>query len=91
MTDNRTGPQRKKHRRQRLFMEHGGQCYWCSKNLSVEECTLDHLMPRSRGGTDALKNLVIACAPCNWGRGSMAATPKTGFYTNDEWFPGVSG
>ena len=29
----------------------------------------DHLLPRSRGGTNTKDNLVVACAPCNCGRG----------------------
>ena len=29
----------------------------------------DHLLPRSRGGTNTQDNLVVACAPCNCGRG----------------------
>jgi hypothetical protein len=27
---------------------------------------VDHVMPRSRGGSDDLANLVAACAPCNF-------------------------
>jgi len=30
----------------------------------------DHLIPHSRGGSTDLSNLVITCAPCNYGRGS---------------------
>lgn len=29
----------------------------------------DHLLPRARGGTNALNNLILTCAPCNFGRG----------------------
>ena len=28
----------------------------------------DHLLPHSRGGNNDLNNLVITCAPCNFGR-----------------------
>jgi hypothetical protein len=30
----------------------------------------DHIRPHSRGGDNDLKNVVITCAPCNYGRGS---------------------
>jgi 5-methylcytosine-specific restriction endonuclease McrA len=30
----------------------------------------DHLLPHARGGTNDLDNIVITCAPCNFGRGS---------------------
>lgn len=29
----------------------------------------DHLLPHSRGGDNSLENIVITCAPCNFGRG----------------------
>jgi len=28
----------------------------------------DHLLPHSRGGSNALENILITCAPCNYGR-----------------------
>lgn len=28
----------------------------------------DHLVPHARGGNNDLKNIVITCAPCNYGR-----------------------
>jgi hypothetical protein len=39
------------------------QCMWLQ---------LDHLLPNSRGGTSDPENVVVACAPCNFGR--MEAT-----------------
>lgn len=32
--------------------------------------TVDHILPRSRGGGDAPENLRAACHPCNKGRGN---------------------
>lgn len=29
----------------------------------------DHLLPHARGGGNSLENLLITCAPCNYGRG----------------------
>ncbi len=34
---------------------------------------VEHLMPKSRGGSDRASNLVIACEPCNKGKGSQTA------------------
>jgi 5-methylcytosine-specific restriction endonuclease McrA len=31
--------------------------------------TLDHVVPRSRGGPGSLSNLVPACGPCNVAKG----------------------
>ncbi len=33
--------------------------------LSIEEMTLDHVLPRSRGGTSTWENCVLACLDCN--------------------------
>lgn len=35
------------------------QCMWLQ---------FDHLLPHCRGGDNALENIVITCAPCNFGR-----------------------
>lgn len=32
---------------------------------------IDHVVPRSRGGSNALANLVLACGPCNVAKGTM--------------------
>ena len=33
--------------------------------LGIEEMTLDHVLPRSRGGTSTWENCVLACLDCN--------------------------
>lgn len=38
-------------------------CQYCGRNSGPLHC--DHVVPISRGGTNALSNLVTACAPCN--------------------------
>jgi hypothetical protein len=40
-------------------------CYMCKRKLAIEEITLDHVRPRSRGGDDSEANLKVACEPCN--------------------------
>ena len=34
----------------------------------------DHVVPRSLGGVNSIRNLVVACAPCNTGKGSYTLT-----------------
>lgn len=41
------------------------QCYICGKSLKNEEITLDHIIPKSRGGKDTLDNLATCCFSCN--------------------------
>jgi 5-methylcytosine-specific restriction endonuclease McrA len=36
---------------------------------------LDHIVPKCKGGTDDLKNLVTACQPCNLAKYDREAEP----------------
>lgn len=40
-------------------------CQYCGSNGAAGELTLDHVLPRSRGGATSWENLVAACRPCN--------------------------
>jgi len=40
-------------------------CFYCGAPSSVREIQTDHVIPKSRGGTDHNRNLVAACRPCN--------------------------
>jgi 5-methylcytosine-specific restriction endonuclease McrA len=41
------------------------QCLYCGKIKGAFELTLDHVIPRSRGGASSYENLVACCQPCN--------------------------
>ncbi|MDE3025990.1 MAG: HNH endonuclease, partial [Acidobacteriota bacterium] len=59
------GFQRKISRRA-LFARDGWRCVYCG---SGGRLTLDHVIPRSRGGDSSWENVVTACAPCNLRKG----------------------
>jgi 5-methylcytosine-specific restriction endonuclease McrA len=40
-------------------------CQYCGTQAGAGELTLDHVMPRSRGGSGSWENLVAACRRCN--------------------------
>jgi 5-methylcytosine-specific restriction endonuclease McrA len=47
------------------------QCQYCGrKPADVRDLNLDHVFPRSRGGTATWENLVTSCHPCNRRKGS---------------------
>jgi 5-methylcytosine-specific restriction endonuclease McrA len=46
----------------------GGACAYCGCIPHV--LTLDHVVPRSKGGLDVRSNLVAVCRPCNKSKGS---------------------
>ena len=41
------------------------RCYFCGCRLTVNNRTIDHLIPLSRGGLNVLKNRVWCCNNCN--------------------------
>jgi 5-methylcytosine-specific restriction endonuclease McrA len=47
-------------------------CQYCT--YTGDELTLDHIIPRSRGGGDSWENIVAACVRCNVRKGNR--TPK---------------
>jgi 5-methylcytosine-specific restriction endonuclease McrA len=49
--------------RRALFARDGWRCVYCG--TSTGRLTLDHVVPRSRGGESVWENVVTSCAPCN--------------------------
>jgi len=58
--------------RRNILRRDGFACQYCGTR-SVP-LTIDHVIPRSRGGTDSWENLVTACIPCNNRKGNR--TPE---------------
>jgi|SRR3712207_4140009 len=48
----------------------GPACVWCGRELWRRDLTLEHVVPRSRGGHMTEENALVACRPCNRRRGS---------------------
>lgn len=45
-------------------------CQYCGKPLKSHEITLDHIVPKSRGGESNWENLATCCPRCNVKKGS---------------------
>ncbi|MEU0198601.1 MULTISPECIES: RNA-guided endonuclease IscB [unclassified Streptomyces] len=54
--------------RGRLRVVWDGSCAYCG--VSAVPLNVEHVRPRSRGGSDRISNLVLACSPCNRAKGS---------------------
>lgn len=70
-TDEPTPP-----RRERLWIKEGKKCHWCGCPTRLvagdaqDQATVDHVIPRCKGGTNDEENLVSACHACNARRNS---------------------
>jgi 5-methylcytosine-specific restriction endonuclease McrA len=54
--------------RRALFARDGWRCVYCG--TSGGRLTLDHVIPRSRGGESSWENVVTSCASCNHKKGN---------------------
>jgi 5-methylcytosine-specific restriction endonuclease McrA len=53
--------------RRALFARDGWRCVYCG--TSSGRMTLDHVIPRSKGGESVWENVVTSCGPCNLRKG----------------------
>jgi 5-methylcytosine-specific restriction endonuclease McrA len=60
--------------RKNIFVRDKHQCQYCGARPPKNELSIDHVVPRSRGGLDHWDNLVLACKACNCRKGDR--TPE---------------
>lgn len=48
----------------------GASCLWCGRASWPGDLTLEHLLPKTRGGRGIPENVVVACCRCNRRRGA---------------------
>jgi len=58
-----------KFNRRNIFARDRNRCQYCGKRHSTAELSLDHVVPRSRGGNSTWKNIVCCCLQCNVRKG----------------------
>ena len=60
--------------RRNIFARDGNRCQYCGKRFPTSELSLDHIIPRSRGGEATWENIVCSCVRCNVKKGGR--TPE---------------
>ena len=68
-----------------IYRKYGGRCAYCGRIISLEDMQIDHLVPKYRTlsdealrelglqrGSDDIDNLMPACRPCNYRKGSLS-------------------
>jgi hypothetical protein len=56
-------------RRDEIIERDKSTCYLCGKVFDSLKLVIDHIIPTSRGGTNATFNLAAACSPCDRRKG----------------------
>lgn len=49
----------------RLYLLQGGKCFYCQQELAYHTATIEHIIPRSKGGTNTSENLCVCCKAIN--------------------------
>jgi 5-methylcytosine-specific restriction endonuclease McrA len=63
-------PQQVKFSRRNIYLRDHNTCQYCGSTPPRSELTIDHVIPRSRGGRTTWENVVLACTRCNTKKGS---------------------
>lgn len=64
-----TARHKKSHRKQVwrhvLWSETDGRCVYCGQHTAIEDRTVEHVIPKAKGGKSHVSNLMPACRVCN--------------------------
>ena len=58
-----------KFNRRNIYARDRNRCQYCGRRYPTSELSLDHVVPRSRGGTTDWNNVVCCCVKCNVRKG----------------------
>lgn len=61
-----------KYSRMGVFRRDNWQCQYCGKRGNKKNLTIDHVIPRSKGGENTYENTVASCVKCNSFKGSKS-------------------
>ena len=79
MAKSKSGSSKKRRLKRKLWEQQSGLCFYCRKavlhpdyGLHLDNsATVDHVIPRFRGGSNHSSNLILACRRCNQNKGSQ--------------------
>lgn len=61
-------------KKQILYKKQGGLCAYCDQVFAFwSEGTIDHILPKSRGGSNIISNLALVCVSCNMLKGNTSS------------------
>jgi hypothetical protein len=63
--------------REHIFESWGWKCAYCDKELNPNTATIDHVLPKHKGGQNVKSNMICCCGSCNRSKASVLLS---------EWF-----
>lgn len=54
-----------------LYQRYGGICQICGEHFDMKDMTIEHVYPKSKGGTKEDFNVTMTCQPCNCKKGTL--------------------
>jgi 5-methylcytosine-specific restriction endonuclease McrA len=60
-----------KYSRRNIYQRDGHTCQYCGDKFRKEFLTLDHIIPKSKGGRSSWTNIVTCCKQCNADKGDQ--------------------
>ncbi len=58
-----------------VYMRDGFVCAYCVRTMThFNQVTVDHVLPKSKGGKDTVDNLTACCRSCNVKKGNLLLT-----------------
>ena len=73
--------------RQSIFESWEWKCAYCDKELDTKSATIDHIVPKYKGGHNVKSNMICSCSKCNRSKGSVILEDwynPSNFYYSEE-------
>lgn len=58
--------------RKNIWLRDEGCCQYCHKEVEIKGFTIDHVIPKSKGGKSVWDNVVVSCYNCNQKKGEKS-------------------
>ena len=73
--------------RQSIFESWEWKCAYCDKELDEKSATIDHIIPKFKGGHNVKSNMICSCSKCNRSKGSElledSYNPSNSYYSEE--------
>lgn len=73
--------------RQSIFESWEWKCAYCDKELDTKSATIDHIIPKFKGGHNVKSNMICSCSKCNRSKGSVLLedwyNPSNSYYSEE--------